>query len=186
MKNLRNLINLTGLITIGFLILLSTESMGQVKKMSPKDMTEASTSVLYGKCKKIKCEWNENMSIIYTYVTIQPEEYIKGNLGSEVTIAVPGGRVDDILYEVSEMPFFTEEEDIVAFIWTSPKGKNLITGGFQGKIKIDKDSKTGKRSVVVEDPDDENESTDQVPGQLKKAQRMQLEDFVVKLKGYIK
>jgi hypothetical protein len=114
--------------------------------MSDQDLTNESTAVLYGKCSKIRSEWNENKSIIYTYITIIPEEYIKGNLGPEAVIAVPGGRVDDIIYEVSEMPVFTEGEEAVVFIWTNPAGKNLVTGGFQGKMKIEKDSKTGKRN----------------------------------------
>jgi len=161
-------------------------STAQVKKMTHKDMTEVSTAVLYGKCTNKRCEWNEKKSIIYTYVTIAPEEYIKGNLGSEAVITIPGGRVGDIIYEVSEMPAFTEGEEVVAFIWKNPRGKNLVTGGFQGKIKIEKDKKTGKRMVQVNTITEEVETLARVPGQVKKAEKMVLEDFVVKLKGYMK
>jgi hypothetical protein len=183
MKDLKKLLNLTCWVIICFLILSESECIAQVKNMSAKDMTEVSTAVLYGKCSKLKSEWNENKSIIYTYVTIVPEEYIKGNLGPEAVITVPGGRVDDIIYEVSEMPIFTEGEEVVAFIWKNPRGKNLVTGGFQGKIKIEKDKKTGKRMVQGNIIDDAETQT-LPPGQAKKAERMQLEDFVGKLKGY--
>ncbi len=186
MKDLKRLINLTCCVIICFMFLLQAESKAQVKKMSSKDMTEVSTAVLYGKCKKIKSEWNENKSAIYTYITIAPEEYIKGNLGSEVVVAVPGGRVDNMLYEVSETPFFNVDEDVVAFIWTSPKGKHLITGGSQGKIKIEKEAKTGKRFVNDPDADSEAATQNLAPGQVKKAEKMQLEDYVGKLKGYMK
>ncbi len=148
--------------------------------MSAKELTESLQlyfTVRYGK----KCEWNENRSAIYTYVTIAPEEYIKGHLGSQVVVMVPGGRVDDILYEVSETPFFNENEDVIAFIWTNPRGKNLITGGFQGKMKIERDERTGKRMVdagIIE------EEQTLVPGQVRKAERMELEDYVEKLKKY--
>ena len=186
MKDLKRLITLVCPVIICVMILSQAESQAQVKKMSAKDLTEESTTVLYGKCRNIKCEWNENRSAIYTYITIAPEEYIKGNLGSEVVVAVPGGRVDDILYEVSETPFFTQDEDVVTFIWTSPKGKNLITGGPQGKIKIEKDEKTGKR--FVNDPD--NDSNPEMGGQElvkhRKSQRVVLEDFITKMKGYLK
>ena len=185
MKDLKRLITLVCPVIICVMILSQAESQAQVKKMSAKDLTEESTTVLYGKCRNIKCEWNENRSAIYTYITIAPEEYIKGNLGSEVVVAVPGGRVDNILYEVSETPFFTQDEDVVTFIWTSPKGKNLITGGPQGKIKIEKDEKTGKRMIDAGVMDDDEGQT-QVPGQVRKAEKMQLDDFVTKLKGYAK
>jgi len=154
--------------------------------MSAKDLTEESTAVLYGKCKKLNSEWNEDRSIILTYVTIEPEEYIKGNLGSEVIVAVPGGRVDNIIYEVSEMPVFTEGEEVMAFIWTNPAGKNLVTGGYKGKMKIETDKKTGKKMVegfdIVEDTEPEDMETDK-PGKLEK---VKLEDFVIMLKDYVK
>jgi hypothetical protein len=186
MKNLKKIITLTLWVFICFLIFPNTESIAQVLQMSAEEMTNESTAVLYGKCTQKRCEWNENKSIIYTYITIAPEEYVKGNLGSEAVIAVPGGRVGDIIYEVSEMPVFTEGEDVVAFIWTSPSGKNLVTGGFQGKLKIIKDKLTGKR--IIEDIGimDETEMQHLAPGQVRKAIRMHLEDFIAKLKGYMK
>jgi len=186
MNSLKKIISLTCWVIISFFLLSSTESKAQVLQTSVQEMTNESTAVLYGKCTSKRCEWNEDRSIIYTYVTIAPEEYVKGNLGSEAVIAVPGGRVGDIIYEVSEMPVFTEGEDVVAFIWTSPSGKNLVTGGFQGKMKIIKDILSGKR--IIEDVGimDETDLQHLTPGQVRKALRMKLEDFVAKLKGYMK
>ncbi len=178
MKNLKRVINLTGWGVICFLLLSEAESKAQVIKMSDKDLTERSTTVLYGKCSKVKSEWNDKKDIIFTYVTVVPEEYIKGNLGSEAVITVPGGQVGDILYEVSEMPVFIEGEEVVAFISTNPAGKNLITGGYQGKMKIEKDKKTGKRMVQG------SGAEIHAPGQIKKAEK--LEEYVVKLKGWAK
>jgi len=152
--------------------------------MSAQDLTNESTAVFYGKCTKKRCEWNEKKSKIYTYVTISPEEYIKGNLGSEVVIAVPGGQVGNIIYEVSETPVFTEGEDVVAFVWKNPSGRNLITGGHQGRMKIEKDSKTGKRFVT--DMDDVTETTIQGQENVNKSRKVKLEEYVTKLKGYMK
>ena len=177
MKDLKKFINLTFWVIICFLLLPQKESNAQVIKMTAKDLTERSTAVLYGKCSKVKSEWNDRKDLIFTYVTVVPEEYIKGNLGSEAVITIPGGQVDDIRYEVSEMPLFVEGEEVVAFVWTNPAGKNLITGGYQGKMKIEKDNKTGKRMVM------DSGTEVQAPGQVKK---IQLEDFVIKLKGWAK
>jgi hypothetical protein len=186
MKDLKKTLNISCWLLICFLFFPVTESKAQVLQMSAQEMTNESTAVLYGKCTKKRCEWNENKSIIYTYITIAPEEYIKGNLGSEAVIAVPGGQVGDIIYEVSEMPVFTEGEDVVAFIWTNPSGKNLVTGGSQGKMKVEKDKNTGKRMVLGVGLMDESKPQSQAPGQIKKAENMQLEDFVGKVKGYMK
>ena len=186
MKDLRKIITLICWVVICFILISQTESNAQVIKMSAKDLTEASTAVLYGKCKKVKSEWNDKKDIIMTYVTIVPEEYIKGNLGSEAVIAVPGGQVGDIRYEVSDMPIFTEGEDVVAFVWTNRYGRNLITGGFQGKMRIEKDSKTGQSFLQGVGIMDDTEAQIQEPGQIKKARKMLLEEFVKKLKSYLK
>jgi hypothetical protein len=170
---MKKILTLTCCLSICFLVFLTDESNAQVKEMSANDLTKESTAVLYGKCSKVKCEWNETKDIIYTYVTVVPEEYLKGNLGSEAVIAVPGGKVGDVIYEVSEMPVFTEGEEVFAFVWTNPAGKNLVTGGYQGKMKIEKDIKTGKRMVKAKESDSEDNSE-------------LLENFVAKVKGYVK
>jgi hypothetical protein len=187
MKTLIRIFKLTSLLAVCLFYLATANINGQVKKMSVKDLTDESTAVLYGKCSKIKSEWNDKKDLIFTYVTIEPEEYLKGNLGSEAVILVPGGRVGDIIYEVSETPVFYEGEEVAAFIWTNPSGKNLVTGGYQGKMKIEKDSKTGKKMVVgmsLDDMEEAPEGQGKVsPGQLKK---VSLDDFTAKVKGYMK
>lgn len=187
MKDLKKAFKLNCWLLILFLFFPTVENNAQVKKMTAKDLVNQSTAVLYGKCTKKRCEWNENKSIIYTYVTIVPEEYIKGNLGSEAVIAVPGGQVGDIRYEVSEMPVFTEGEDVMAFTFTNKSGKNLITGGYLGKLKIERDSKTGKRMIDASDIDTEADT--QTQGIEKPARHRKLEaleDFIAKLKSYLK
>jgi hypothetical protein len=153
------------------LILVPTSSMAQLKKMSAEDLTNESTAILYGKCSKVESEWNQEMDLIFTTVTVIPEEYIKGDLGPEAQITIPGGQVGDIIYEVSEMPVFLEGEEVFAFIWEHPSGKNLVTGGKQGKMKIEKDKNTGKRKVK---------------GDPHKPEKELLEDFTQKIRGYMK
>ena len=186
MNTMKKSINLAGLLILTSLFITVSDCNAQSLKMTAKDLTKESTAVLYGKCSKIKSQWNENKSIIYTYITIIPEEYIKGNLGPEAVIAVPGGRVDDIVYEVSEMPVFTEGEEIVAFIWTNPAGKNLVTGGSQGKMKIDKDPKTGERMVHGFVPEVKVDAEKKGAEHSGKTENVLLEDFVSELKGYLK
>ena len=172
MKTPKRIFRLVFWLLLSFLIFSLTESKAQHKKMSAKDLTQESTAILYGKCSKIKSEWNEKQDIIFTYVTIIPEEYVKGNLGPEAVITIPGGRVGDIIYEVSEMPVFIEGEEVVAFIWKHPSGKNLVTGGFQGKLKIEKDKQTGQRTVKGKD-------------KTQKPKKVKLDDFINEVKGYL-
>ena len=171
MKTQRSTICLSFMLLAGLLFLIPTDCIAQLKKMSAEDLTKESTAILHGKCSKVKSAWNQEKDIIFTTVTIVPDEYIKGNLGAEALITIPGGQVDNIIYEVSEMPVFTEGEEVFAFIWTHPSGKHLITGGTQGKMKIETDKKTGKKKVK---------------GNPNKPEKMLLEDFTKEVKGYLK
>lgn len=140
-------------IGLGLLLFTASQLMfpvtceAQVKNMTAEELALESTSILYGKCTKLESAWTENNEMIFTTVTLVPEYYLKGNLGSEVKITIPGGQVGDIVYEVSEMPAFQKDEEVFTFIWKHPSGKNLITGGYLGKLKINTETQTGRRTV---------------------------------------
>jgi hypothetical protein len=182
MKSLNKIFGKPWWCLTGFLLLGGTGSLAQVKEMSAGELTKESSAVFYGKCSKITTQWNDKKSMILTSVTIVPEAYIKGNLGTSAVITVPGGQVGDIIYEVSDMPFFSVGEEVMAFVWTNPAGKNLVTGGFQGKMKIEKDAKTGKR--MVQTGGITVEAGSQTSDMTTKPEKIQLEDFVTKIKGY--
>ena len=186
MVNLKNIFRLTFYLSVCILFISESESNAQVKEMSAQDLTNASTAVFYGKCSKKSCDWDANHRIIYTYVTIVPEEYLKGNLGSSAVITVPGGQVGNIIYEVSDMPIFTEGEEVMAFVRTNPAGKNLITGAYQGKMKIDTDKKTGKRMISGTGLGTETDVQKQGISTTRKPERQKLEDFITKVKAYLK
>jgi len=186
MKDLKKIISRTFYLSLCFLVFSITDSTAQVKQMSAQDLTTASTAVFYGKCSKKSCDWDANHRIIYTYVTVVPDEYLKGNLGSTAVIAVPGGQVGNIIYEVSDMPVFTEGEEVMAFVRTNTAGKNLLTGGFQGKMKMEKDSKTGKWTVSGTVPETKTGVQNQGIGNTVSPVREKLEDFIVKVKAYMK
>lgn len=148
MKAPSKLIGPTFLLLAAIIWLLPEVARAQVKKMTTQELTLESSSILYGKCIKTESAWTEDRTMILTTVTIVPEYYLKGNLGGEVSITVPGGRVGDIIYEVSEMPSFRKGEEVFAFIWKHPSGLNLVTGGYQGKMHITLDEKTGQKTLA--------------------------------------
>lgn len=194
---------------IGKILLLFTATMllfparceAQVEMMSAKDLTLESTSILYGKCTKLKSTWTEDGEMILTSVTVVPEHYVKGNMGGEVTITVPGGQVDDIVYEVSEMPTFRKGEEVFAFIWKHPSGMNLVTGGYQGKLRIGTDTNTGQRIVAgsqlgnvapsestlqpTTTSQTKTKAADKTTYSTSKPDRMSLDDFTKEVEGYL-
>jgi len=175
-------------IIVLILILPISECNAQLRKMTNRELTIKSTSVIYGKCSEVRSEWNESRDMIFTTVTIAPEGYVKGNLGGQAVITVPGGRIGDIIYEVSEMPVFTRGEEVFAFVYSHPSGKNLVTGGFQGKMRIEKDPATGKRMVKSKKITTKALSKDLKGVDTKPVatDKTLLEDLIKEVEGYLK
>ncbi len=166
--------------------LSSPDAFSQARKASVKELTQASTAILVGKCDKVESFWDESRTRIFTQVKSRADESLKGNPGSEVVITVPGGRVGNTLYEVSDMPVFVKGEEVLVFLWRHPTGKNLVTGALQGKLTVVEDKKTGKkvlRGVSLRLEDDKTlrkTSATQPPAY----EKIFLEDFVKAVKGY--
>lgn len=170
------------------LLILSSAVYGQVHKMSTKELAQESTAILVGKCTQKESFWNEKHDKIFTRVKIRTGENIKGNLGAEAEIIVPGGRVGNILYEVSDMPIFQEGEEALVFIWRHPSGMNLITGALQGKLTVVKDKKTGKK-IVRGGPiklEEEKSLAKTATPRTTAPKKILLDDFIKEVKDYVK
>lgn len=184
----------TRILSLCFIIVLvavalfpAMRSMAQVKKMSTKELTEESTAILMGKCSQVQSGWNASGKKVFTEVTVNTTESIKGNMGTQAVITVPGGQVGDILYEVSEMPTFQEGEEVLVFLWQHPSGKQLVTGAFQGKLTIKKNKETGESTVqggVVEVQRVTQAKYDQL-GVPPKRKDVSLREFIREIKSYI-
>ena len=188
MRNLSKTKNCFYWVIALILIFPFSECNAQHKKMSVRELTNKSNAVMYGKCSEVKSAWNQNRDMIFTEVTNIPEGYIKGNLGAQTVITIPGGRVGDIIYEVSEMPVFNTGEEVFAFVYRHPSGKNLVTGGFQGKMKIEKDRATGKRMVKSKNAVVKKLTEDLKGVDAKSAatDKILLEEFIIEVEGYLK
>ena len=124
----------------------------QIQTASLEDLSRVSTAVVLGKTTGKRSYWNESRTRILTEVTLQVDEEIAGRTGSETTITIPGGRVGNTLYEVSDMPVFVEGEEVLVFLWQDDQGRNLVTGGVQGRLGVRRDEMLQQRVVTVQPP----------------------------------
>jgi hypothetical protein len=151
----------------------------QVFEMSTKELTKESTAIVVGKCVEKKSFWNDKQDKIFTRVRINVDKTIKGDISGETEILIPGGRVGNIIYEVSDMPAFSEGEESVVFLWKHTSGNNLVTGALHGKLKIYTDKASGKKAV-------KGERDHEKPDVKQKSELRLLKDFVEEIKSYIK
>lgn len=187
MKSLKRIARLFTALFICMFMLGVTGLNGQVLQRSVEEMTHDSKTILYGTCTRIESLWDEKHERIHTEVHVQAEGYLKGAQGSQLTITIPGGRVDNIMYEVSDMPSFTEGEEFVAFLSKHSSGRNLVTGAVQGKLKIYKNANTGKRLVnrPVKQEASNKKSAAIFDESTQKTEAIVLDEFLVEITGYL-
>jgi hypothetical protein len=132
--------------TLSFFFL--APASGQTLRISLDALSEASDAVVVGRTLRTESFWNDDRSSILTRVVIGVDESLAGMAGAEQELIVPGGQVGEYLQEVSDMPFFSEGEEVVVFLTQHASGVTIVTGGWQGKLEIVRDPETGARRVL--------------------------------------
>ena len=155
----------------------------QMVELSTKELTETSVAVFVGKCVQKESYWTEKKDKILTRITFKVDQYVKGDEGPEAVIIMPGGRVGNLVYQVSDMPVFVEGEESLLFLWKNPKGKNIVTGALHGKRTIHKDKNTGRKIILDRKAKHEEEKEPHGKGF---AQKRLLNDYVDEIKSYLK
>ncbi len=123
-----------GVIFISVLLLLlfsvSTPSVfALVEKKSINDLTRDSDNIITGKVLSKESYWENGY--IFTNVTVSTDSRIKGNSDNKVTVKIPGGTVGEIYADVSDVPLFDDNEEVLLFL----KGDSVV-GWNQGKYSI--------------------------------------------------
>jgi hypothetical protein len=85
---------------------------------------------------------------IWTVTTLQVVDTMKGNLPSEITVRLPGGRVGHLTTTVEGTPRFHPGDDAIVFLKTSPAGGFTVAGWVQGTFRISRDLRTGNQTVT--------------------------------------
>jgi hypothetical protein len=139
-------------IYIPFLILLltasfSTGTFSQSMQAKMKKLSENSDLIVEGKVVQKKSNWNENKTRIYTDVTLQVDEYLKGNQGNKtIVVTTPGGEVDEVGELYTHMPRFENDENVLVFVKENKKSKNYkVLNGEEGKMTLYNDKITGEK-----------------------------------------
>jgi hypothetical protein len=81
-------------------------SFAQGKVSEIKLLSEKADVILTGKVLQQKSEWNKNKTRIYTNVTVEVDEYLKGSSeGKNIVITNPGGEVGEVgeLYSLAHL-----------------------------------------------------------------------------------
>ena len=126
---------------------IHSEGHSQSIQSEIKNLSEGADMIVTGKVVNQKSEWSSDKSKIYTNVTIQVDEFLKGsNNQNKIVIKNLGGEVGNVGETYSHVPTFQDDEDVLLFVKKSTKDESLrVFEGDEGKLTLYKNKKTGEK-----------------------------------------
>jgi hypothetical protein len=106
-------------------------------------------AIAVGRVVALEARWNDGRHGIETLVTVEVEQYLKGDLGSSVTVRTPGGQIGPYLSVMPGAPQFHEGDLVVLFLAGTGPALPHVLGLGQGVFRIAVDG-AGRRVVVPE------------------------------------
>jgi hypothetical protein len=100
------------------------------------DLVTGARAIVHGHVVAVEPRWAEGRRQIETLVTVRAEEYLKGDLGGEVTFKVPGGQMGPYRRVVVGAPTFREGDEVVLFLNAQGPVVPWISGLNQGVFRV--------------------------------------------------
>lgn len=177
---------------VGIVLLLICLGIGQalaltVQLISLQEMTVQSELVVAGRIASVEYVWeDETHRAINTLLTVEVDQYVKGNGNAPLVVRQLGGRIGDFGDEISGVPQF-EKGDEVLFFLIKHNGEYWIHSMALGAFRVFTDDAGQKLvynylpGVSVLDP-----ATQQsLPGE-SVFQPAALPDFIAQIASYIR
>lgn len=99
-------------------------------------LVSGARAVAHGHVIAVEPRWVEGRRRIESLVTLRVEEYLKGNLGDEVTFKVPGGQMGPYRSFMVGAPTFVEGDEVVVFLNVQGPTVPWISGLNQGVFRV--------------------------------------------------
>ncbi len=141
---------------LGLLVLVCSPAParpGSGLHWSDRELASFSELIVTGRVASIASAWDTDAGGIYTYVTLDVAEVLKGWVPRrQIVLKQLGGRVGDLAFVVSDQASFATSEEVLVFLEVRPRDRTLYTSAtWQGKWTIAPD-RSGHASASREDP----------------------------------
>jgi hypothetical protein len=113
-----------------------------------RELVAAAPVIVHGQVVDVRSGWVDGRRAVETFVTVEAAEYLKGNLGGQVTFKVPGGQLGRYRTVFVGAPAFHAGDEVVLFLKTDGPSFPFIVGLSQGVFRIITDTQSGRRVVT--------------------------------------
>ena len=122
------------------LLLASHEAAAQAPEWSDAELVAFSRAIVAGRVLATTAGTDPDTGGIYTYVTIEVSDVIKGGIAtSTVTLKQLGGEVGELGLGIAEQAVFVPNEQVVVFLEQRPRDGTLYTTAlWQGKWTVER------------------------------------------------
>jgi len=116
------------------------------------DFVVNSNAAVIGTVSAVDVHWNEDQTLIQTYVTLDIQQQIAGEtIPSRIVLEEMGGRVGRLATRVEGVPVYRVGEQVFVFV-ERIDARYRTLGFYQGKYTLETDSATGEARFVQRVP----------------------------------
>ena len=112
-------------------------------------LTSEARAIAHGRVVATEARWTEGRRAIETLVTVEVEDYLKGDLGQAITLRVPGGEMGPYRSIMLGAPRLAPGDDVIVFLSGAAPAIPHLLGLAQGVYRVSQDSAT-QRLVTPE------------------------------------
>jgi hypothetical protein len=127
---------------------IGSAAFAQPRVLSLQEVVDAAGAIFSGKVTKVWSERDAATGFIITYTQIEIQDAVRGANGGRFTFKQYGGSYGGLHVAVADMSYFSEGEEVVAFLYpASSLGLTSPVGTNEGKLAVRLDPDKGKRMV---------------------------------------
>lgn len=112
-----------------------------------RDLVVQSPVIVRGRVVDVRSAWADGRRRVESYVTLDAEEYLKGQLGSRIVFKVPGGELGRYRTIMVGAPVFRAGDEAVLFLASNGRAYPVVAGLSQGVFRIRTDRLTGRTLI---------------------------------------
>lgn len=134
-----------------FFVLVAAAVVTATSVIIPSDdeMIIGARAIVRGTVRDITSRYDEQRQAVFTYVTLQVKEVLKGEITTaEIVLKQPGGVTAERASLIFGTPEFSPGEDALLYLDTWPDGSLRVYQWFLGKFSILADASTGQAKIV--------------------------------------